>query len=123
VTIIAVLMIVTTVVDFRRERSLLREDAISRGLLLSRTLGDVLADPLYFSDVDALDDAAALLRSQSDVEYVRIFDKDGRILADSEQQNYPGEVSDALGLSAIQTNQTLTQSGSGTLNVAAPISE
>ena len=51
VTVIAVLMTTATVMDIRHTRSLVWQDVEDRGLLLSDTVTDVLADALYFVDI------------------------------------------------------------------------
>ncbi len=100
---------------------MVRGEARSRGLLLSETLGDILADPLYFLGIDALDDMATFASSQRDVMYVRILDGGGRMLADSKQSDYPSGVADELGMTAIQSGQIKMLSNPDVLEMAAPI--
>ena len=122
VAVIALLMVITTVLDIRRERTIFREGLQQRALLLAETLNEVLADSLYFTYVEELEDLAELIKGQPDILYIQIFTPDGRLLVDTEQGNYPvGMVRDGLRLRALQTRQTLVQHTADTLDVATSI--
>ena len=64
VLVIALLMASTTILDIRRTRAILGEELEQRAHLLAETLKDVLADPLYFADIDDLGDIAKLIGSE-----------------------------------------------------------
>ena len=85
VLVIALLMASTTILDIRRTRAILGEELEQRAHLLAETLKDVLADPLYFADIDDLGDIAKLIGSEPEVKFVRVFGADGRLLVDTEQ--------------------------------------
>lgn len=122
VTIVALLMITTTVLDIRRARSIFREELESRGLLLANTLNDVLANPLFFRDIDELHDVADVVKSQPDIRYVRILAPDGRLLVDTDQDGYPVERSpEIFGVEVIEEMRTLLSLDGDILEVTSPI--
>ena len=82
VSVIALLITTLTVLDIRRERAIFNSELEERGLLMAETLNDVLADPVYFSDIDGVRDIVEVVRGQPDIAYVRIFRPDGRLLVD-----------------------------------------
>ena len=96
--VIVLMMTLITLVDIRRERSISRENLEQRGLSLAGTLGDVLVDPLYFIDVDLVDDlVTTVVESQPDLEYIQVFRPDGSVLVDTRQSDYPsGELPKGL---------------------------
>lgn len=55
VTLMAVVMLVVTWVEIRRERALTRMDLEQQALALSGTMEDVLQNPLYSLDVNRVD--------------------------------------------------------------------
>ena len=83
VVVIALVTALTTALDIRRERAIFRDQLEQQGLLLASTLNDVLADPLYFSDLDELHDIARVVNSQAGVSYVYVFRPDGTLLVDA----------------------------------------
>ena len=88
---IALLIAAITWLDINRERAFTHDQFEQRGLLLVSTLADVMADPLYFSDVDSLRDIARSVGGQPDLVYVRVFKPDGRLLVNEESSEYPAE--------------------------------
>ena len=122
VLVIVLLMAITTALDIQRERSIFRGEMEERGLLLASTLNDILADPLYFQDIDDLDDVGEVLRSQPDVTYVRVFLPDGRLLVGDWGHDYPtGFIPDEFGLSAVRDRQTVVRRVGDALEFASPI--
>ena len=126
VSVIALLITTLTVLDIRRERAIFNSELEERGLLMAETLNDVLADPVYFSDIDGVRDIVEVVRGQPDIAYVRIFRPDGRLLVDGprldDQADYPvGFVTDGFGLSAAQHVQTRLRFLGDRLEVASPI--
>ena len=123
VLVIALLMASTTILDIRRTRAIFREGLEQRAHLLAETLNDVLADPLYFAEVDDLGDIAKVISSEPEVKFVRVFGADGRLLVDTEQQGrYPIAPVDAtFPLTAIRDRKSVLRLSGDTLEIATPI--
>ena len=86
----------------------------------------VLADSIYFSDVDQLRDIGEVVRSQPDISSLRVFTPDGRVLVSEtradDQSDYPaGFVPDPFALSAIGSMETRLRFKGDSLEVASPI--
>ena len=120
--LILALMVTTTVVDVRRERSTFREGLEQRGDLLARTWNDVLFDPLYLTDVAALRDIATVLEGEPDILYVQIFRRDGKLVVDTAQGEYTlGRVDDEFVASAPDRQRTVFRSHNGSFEVTTAI--
>ena len=87
--VITVLMTVTAVLEIRDVRRNANEQLGSEGVNLADALSEIMANALYFSDVDELRDLIHLVSSQPNIEYVRVFESGGRLVADSEESDYP----------------------------------
>ena len=89
---------------------------------MAETLNQVLADPLYNADIDALSDIAQLVVANSDAQHVQVFRTDGRIIVDTAQGNYPvGKVADEFDQKAIRSQATAFRTEGGIFEVAVPI--
>ena len=122
VSVIAVLMLTTTLLDIRHQRAIFRDELEQRGLLMANTLNEVLADPLYFTDIDDLNDIARVVKSGPDIKYVQVFSSDGRLLVDTGQGSYPvGTVADELPPMVIQGRQTMFRPKDDILEIASPV--
>ncbi|PKB78134.1 MAG: hypothetical protein BZY88_19870 [SAR202 cluster bacterium Io17-Chloro-G9] len=89
VTVVALVILVVTLVDIRREHSLARDGLAQQGAALAQTLDDVLADAVYFSDVDRIDDiVTTIAEGRTDLSHIRIYRPDGSLLADSAQSDH-----------------------------------
>ena len=123
VVIVLLALAISTLLDIRRERAAFRETLNQRAALMASTLSDVMADSTYHLDIDDLGDLAKVVGGEQDIEYVVVFDPEGRILVDSEQESrYPvGEIEDEGALSAVAAGQRVTRPGDRTLEVFAPI--
>ena len=123
VLVITLLTVVLTVFDVRQERTIFRDELQERGRLLTAALNDILADPLYHSDVDKLRDIAQVVGSEPDITYVQIFNPQGRILVDPlAGGTYPtGAMRDDLELSAISDGQPRMRFEGNDLEVIRPI--
>ena len=94
VLVIAVLIGTITILDIRRERTVYREGLERRGRLVASALNDVLANYLYFAQIDALRDVAEVLTFEPDIiSYVQIFSPEGRLLIGPDRDEYPSGVS------------------------------
>ncbi len=126
VSIITLVMALTTVLDIRRQRAIFQDELEQRGLLMSNTLTNIMADALYYSDVDKLRDLAEVVRSLENVTHVTVFGADGRLLAVrsrvDDQEDYPiGFVNDEFFLNAVRTGQPTTRFTADTFEVTSPI--
>ncbi len=120
--VVAVFVATTTVLDARRERAFHRHELEQRGLLLADTLNEVLADPLYFTNIDELDDFATVVAGRPDVQFVRIYGRDARLLIDTQQPDYPvGLEGNEFVKQAVDSRRTLLDQTDEWLEVAAPI--
>ena len=59
-----------------------REDLERRGEAIALLLSEALVNPVYFNDLQAIGQVAQSVLHQPDVEYVLVFDAQGRILHD-----------------------------------------
>ena len=125
-SVIALLMTLTTVLEVRRQRTIFRDGLEERAGWLAKTLNQVLADPLYHADVDSLQDIADIVESQPDINGMLMFTPDGRVLADAfhdmPQSSYAeGFVTDDFGLSTVGSMTTNLRYRGSALEVATPI--
>ena len=126
VSAITLVMAVDSALDIRRERAASQAGLAVRAHLLASGLNDVLANYIYFSDVDALRDVADVVRSQPEVEYVRVFNREGRFLVTGprtdDQSGYAtGFATDPLALQVLQEDRTSLRFKDDALEVASPI--
>ncbi len=123
VAVIVLLMATTTVLDVRRARSIFQREHVEQGLLLADSLGELLANPLYFADLDKVDEISEVVASHPDVLNVRVFAPDGRLLSDTSQEGAfsTGMVTEMYVLDAIHKRETAFLAERGHLGVAAPL--
>ena len=123
VSVIALLMTTTTLLDIRRTRAIFLEELEQRGLIMSRTLNDALFNSLYFSDIESLNVIAGVVAGLPDVLYVRVFRTDGRLLTDTGQQGLytGGPVGNESGLVAVRGRRTQVQLKGDALEVSSRI--
>jgi signal transduction histidine kinase len=120
--VIALVISAITWLDVRRERSSTHDSLAQRAVLLADTLSPMVADRLYFSDVDALRDVAASLRDRPDLAYFLIFRPDGRLLVSNLSSRYPvGRVPEPVREEALQDMETSLRFHGDDLDVAMPI--
>ena len=119
---IALMIASITWLDINTARSSSHTQLEQRGLRLVSTLEDVVADPLYFSDVDALGDIARSVSSQPDLVYVRVFKPDGHLLVAEQSSKYPaGSMTEAIPAEAIHNMDTTLTFIGDDLDVVGPI--
>ena len=121
--VILAVIAVTTVLDIRQERNFSRQDLEAQGRLLADTLNDALADPLYFLDVDKVQDiTAAMEMSQDGLAYIQVFRPDGSLLTDTLTQNEPrGSLAAGFVKSVAQTQEPVLEFHGEDLEVTRPI--
>ena len=83
----------------------------------------VLADPLYNLDIDALDDMTELVRGQHNVEKVQVFTVDGKLLADSGQQGYIRGQVDEFALTVLQNEATSIRLNEDVLQIVGSVTD
>ncbi len=86
-----------TTLDVVRQRNLFNRQIEERGLLLSRTLNDVFGNALYFRDMEKLRHLVDAVRANPEIQQLRVFAADGRILVGPRGHKYPvGRVDDEV---------------------------
>ncbi|HEY9253537.1 MAG TPA: EAL domain-containing protein [Stenotrophomonas sp.] len=95
----------------------------SRGEALTSELADALVNPMYYSD---LDQVGALVRNtsrQQVVSYVRVFDRDGRLLHDGsiDIPDYGQPMHDPLAAQAVAARKLTMQWAPDVLDVTMPV--
>jgi len=92
VMVIVLVMVLTTLLDIPRSRDVFYADMGERGLLLTKTLNEVMAEMVYFADVDGLNDLTERVsRSQPDLIHIQVYTASGRVLAYQRGPQYPAE--------------------------------
>ncbi|HTL15264.1 MAG TPA: diguanylate cyclase, partial [Thermomonas sp.] len=88
-----------------------------------RQLADALANPLYYFDLDAIGALARAALRESDVDYVLVFDPQGRILHDGSGDiaAYGQPMGDPLARPVIAATALHTQVSGRVLDVSSPI--
>lgn len=87
ITITALIALVVssiTVLSIRREQSTFQSELEEQAILLLETIDEVSANPLYNLDVDFLEEIVQELDETNLITSARIYDADGRLIADSE---------------------------------------
>lgn len=87
VIILTVIIIATLTV--LRQKSIFEQQFEEKGLALSRTLNDVLANSLYFRDRERLRHLADVAKAQPEIESLTVFAPDGRILVAPGAEKFP----------------------------------
>jgi signal transduction histidine kinase len=113
----------TTLLDISRSRRIYWDELHSRGDSLSAQMNDLLADPLYLSNVEDIEKTATLIASQPDIEYVRVFTPDGVVLADTSIDGfrYLGTEASPLGVRALEEGRLVEENDDSVLRVARPV--
>ncbi len=122
VMLVASLMAVTTMLDIRRVHSFSKDQLEERGFLLANALNDVLADALYFLDIDKLNDLAELIRGQPDVVDVQVFEPSGDLIVDPSVHYYAvGKVRHEFALESVGSRRMISRLEGRIMHVTAPI--
>ncbi|MCA9957579.1 MAG: HAMP domain-containing protein [Anaerolineales bacterium] len=109
ITIIVVLVVaIVTLLTIRRERQTFQAELEQQAALLVNTIAASSADSLYFLDADFLSDLMLDLGRFEVITFGRIYDEDGRIVADAFDQSILFSFDpDPFGLQLLQTGDTL----------------
>ena len=86
-------------------------------------LRDALTNPVYYFDLEGIGEVANTAKREPDVEYVLVYDANGRVLHDGtgEIPTYGQPMQDPLAAKAVAATGTLTQATPNVLEVSAPI--
>jgi diguanylate cyclase (GGDEF)-like protein len=94
-----------------------------RGEAMARLLADAMTNPLYYFDLQAIGEVARSALQQSDVSYVLVFDREGRILHDGSGDipTYGQPMRDAFAWEAVAADALHTQWSDSIVDVSHPI--
>ena len=103
--------------------SLISEQVRIDGEAEVRQLADALANPLYYFDLDAIGGLARSALRESDVEYVLVYDPQGRILHDGSGDiaAYGQPMGDVLAKEVIAARGPHTRASGQVMDVSSPI--
>ncbi|MBE2201933.1 MAG: HAMP domain-containing protein [Anaerolinea sp.] len=123
ITVIVVLAVtIVTLLAIRRERGTFQEELEQQAALLLNTIAASSADSLYFLDTDFLSDLMLDLGRFEVMTFGRIYDRDGRIIADAFT---PGALfsfnADPYGLFLLQSDETVFEWRSNELIAGQPV--
>ena len=93
-----------------------------RGRTVAELLADALTNPVYFVDLKAIGEITRSALRQPDVEYVLVFDANGRILHDgSANISRFGQQIDLGAATAVQSDAAVVQYIDGNIDVVQPM--
>jgi diguanylate cyclase (GGDEF)-like protein len=100
-----------------------REDLERRGDAIALLLAEALVNPVYFSDLQSIGQVAQSVLLQPDVEYVLVFDTQGRILHDGSPDiaQFGQTMRDAFGPAAALAAGPLVQYSDALIDVTHPM--
>jgi EAL domain-containing protein (putative c-di-GMP-specific phosphodiesterase class I)/GGDEF domain-containing protein len=116
-----------------RETSVLALEALERqgmagveqrGRTMAALMAETLVNPVYYVDLDRIGGVARSALAQTDVLYVYVYDRDGRILHDGSRDigRFGQTMDDAQAASVLGLREPLVQHGSGDeIDVAHPL--
>ncbi|WCE04320.1 EAL domain-containing protein [Pseudoxanthomonas sp. JBR18] len=92
-------------------QSMASEGLTRRGAAMAQQLADSLANPMYYSDLDAIGTLVREATRQPDVAYVLVYDDDGNLVTDGswDMASYGQPMQDPLAARALASNGLLTQ--------------
>lgn len=96
------------------------EGLARRGAAMAQQLADALANPMYYSDLDAIGSMVRQVRGQPDVAYVLVYDNQGNLVNDGtwDMASYGQPMRDRLAARALASRDRLTQWSEGGVEVA-----
>jgi diguanylate cyclase (GGDEF)-like protein len=110
-----------TAIEAWREQARYRQELEERGLLLADVLEQVLAEALYFNDVERARQLAEVVEAMPEVDHYQVFNRQGRILVDSRAAKYSSGAIDPELLNTIVAAGTTMIRESGGFQIIAPI--
>ena len=103
-------------------RSLARDDLLARGRRLASQFASSVAEPMLMGDRSRIGIIARATLQQPDVEYVIVFDRDGRIVDAGDDSSHVGQpMVDSLADGALQAGALKAQWMRDLLDVAMPV--
>jgi diguanylate cyclase (GGDEF)-like protein len=103
-------------------RALAREDLLARGQRLATQLAASVSLPIQSADAPRIADLARATLQQPDVQYVIVFDAEGRILDAGDGGSHAGQpMVDPLADAALQAGSLKSQWSNNLLDVAVPV--
>ena len=103
-------------------RSLARDELLARGQRLATQFASSVAEPMLVGDTPRIGFIARATLQQPDVEYVIVFDRDGRIVDAGEDSSHVGQpMVDSLADGALQAGALKAQWTRDLLDVAMPV--
>lgn len=110
-----------TAIEAWREQARYRQELEERGLLLASVLEQVLADALYFNDVERARQLAEVVEAMPEVDHYRVFNREGHILVDSDAAKYSsGTIGPELLEAVVAAGTTMIRESDG-FQIIAPI--
>ena len=94
-----------------------------RGEAMARLLADAMTNPLYYFDLAVIGETARSALQQSDVSYVLVFDREGRVIHDGSGDipTFGQPMQDGFALEAVAAEGLHTQWSDSVVDVAHPI--
>ena len=112
-------------VELSREsmRTLSSERLRRHGEAVALQTAQALVNPMYYFDLDAIGGLIANVQRQPDVDYVIVYDGEGRIIHDGSRDisTYGQPMPDPFAYEAMASRDVHVQAGEGLIDVAAPI--
>lgn len=94
-----------------------------RGEVMVRFLAENLANPLYMYDIDTMSKMTSSTLAQKDVEYVYLYDAEGKIVHDGKEEIplFGRILDDEVSIAAVASPELLVQTGNEVFDIAMPI--
>ncbi len=94
-----------------------------RGEVMVRFLAENLANPLYQYDINIISELTHSTLTQKDVEYVYVYDEEGKIVHDGNEEIplFGKILSDEVSITAVASPELLVQAGNEVFDFAMPI--
>jgi len=102
-TVITATLALLATLGVAHEKSVYLRSLEDKGVLMTETLQEPLADALYFGDIKRLRHLTEALQTQPEVIAYEVFGGDGRLLVDSEASRFPAGAIDSGRLADLAT--------------------
>jgi diguanylate cyclase (GGDEF)-like protein len=108
-------------------REAMHENAVQgvrkRGEAVARLLADAMTNPLYYFDLQSVGEIARSALQQSDISYVLVFDREGRVIHDGSGDipTFGQPMQDPFAYEAVSAEGLHTQWSDSVVDVAHPI--
>lgn len=119
--LIAFAVSLITVTDVLAQRRIYRTKLEEKGLFLARTLNDVVADILYFRNVEGLRNLSNVVKGQPEIEAFKVLDSDGRVLTSGGESKYPVGRVELPDWAALGTTTPAVERSEDALQMLSPV--